>query len=223
MEEWQQTKYINYEVSTHGRVRNQKTGHLLKTTQGFDKDRGTSTYSVVCIHGKTVTVHRLVAEAFLPNPYGKAEVNHIDGDKSNNHVENLEWVTPSENIQHAYKNGLFQDRHKARYLYTIEGLFINEFDSLDDLLKKYLKKDILFGNSVYRNISDKKYICLDVFDSYKAFMSAAMYKQTKDIEFHYKNGTIFTIEGKQYRWYGPNYFSPLVYPDLKEYREKSKF
>lgn len=55
---------------------------------------------------KTFSVSRLVAKAFLPNPDGKAEVNHKDGNKRNNAVENLEWVTKSENHRHAYANGL---------------------------------------------------------------------------------------------------------------------
>ena len=51
-------------------------------------------------------VNKLVATVFIPNPDGKSSVNHIDGDKLNNHVSNLEWATRSENMKHAYKHGL---------------------------------------------------------------------------------------------------------------------
>lgn len=56
---------------------------------------------------RTFLVHRLVASAFVPNPNGLSEVNHIDGDKLNNSAENLEWVTHSQNMRHSIEAGLY--------------------------------------------------------------------------------------------------------------------
>ena len=59
---------------------------------------------------KDYAIHRIVANAFIENPKHKEEVNHKDGNKQNNSVDNLEWVTPKENMQHAHKTGLIKSK-----------------------------------------------------------------------------------------------------------------
>lgn len=86
-----------YEVSDTGLVR--INGQLRKQ----HRNNG---YLRVTIGGKSVPVHRLVAAAFIPNPLGYAEVNHLDGNKANNIAANLEWCSRSHNMRHAYANGL---------------------------------------------------------------------------------------------------------------------
>ena len=98
--------YEGYQVSNHGRVRNKKTGKILKP---YKTNRGYHTVGF-WLDGKKkrLSVHRLVAQAFLPNPQKLPEVNHINGCKTDNHLCNLEWVSCSANIAHAYQNGLRQ-------------------------------------------------------------------------------------------------------------------
>jgi hypothetical protein len=91
-----------YQVSTHGRVRHIPSGNILKPFKVGKHPR----YDAVQLLRKSKRLHRLVASAFIPNPDNLPEVNHIDGVKTNNHVNNLEWVTTKDNIAHALKNGL---------------------------------------------------------------------------------------------------------------------
>lgn len=99
MEQWKEIKDTGgYQVSSLGRVITSK-GKLLT---GANKDG----YIRVCVQYKLIRLHRLVAQYFLENPENKPEVNHKDGDKKNNCVENLEWSTRKENMCHATKTGL---------------------------------------------------------------------------------------------------------------------
>ena len=111
MEIIKQYKFNNiltdYLISDKGKVFSikRKSLKLLKSTKsssGYRKVR-------LSINGKIYnrTIHRMVAETFIPNPKNKKEVNHKDGNKSNNNVSNLEWTTRKENAIHAYDHGLF--------------------------------------------------------------------------------------------------------------------
>lgn len=103
---WKNIPGTYYSVSDTGLVRNDKNNMLLRSYK-TGKRRNYETVGLY-INGnkKNFKVHRLVAEAFIDNPENKPQVNHIDGNTSNNNVNNLEWVTNSENQLHAWKNGL---------------------------------------------------------------------------------------------------------------------
>lgn len=95
----------DYSVSTEGEVRKDTTNYILSQSSQQDYK-----FVGLIINGKQkrMRVHRMVALTFIDNPDNKPYVNHINGNRSDNNVENLEWVTPSENTQHAVNTGLFK-------------------------------------------------------------------------------------------------------------------
>lgn len=131
-----------YSVSNHGRVRSHdmmmgnrhqsktiRKGRILKPSLDGKKYLNVK----LCLNGKqtSVKVHRLVAMCFVPNVGGKPQVNHIDGVKQNNHASNLEWCTNTENIVHAYQNGLIATNNGERH----HNARITE-DGAQDIIKR---------------------------------------------------------------------------------------
>jgi hypothetical protein len=127
IEEWRIIERTsNYEISNYGEVRNKITNKILKL--GL---LGGYLSITLIINGKKILfkIHRLVAEYFLVCPDEIHVVNHKDGNKINNRLENLEWVSRSENSKHAFRLGLNKGKKIKISQYTLDNVFIKEYDS----------------------------------------------------------------------------------------------
>ena len=138
----------NYEVSNTGEIRNKSTGKIIA-----QRNNGHGYLTVHLYNSskrKVYYVHRLVASAFLENKENKPEVNHINGDKTNNNVSNLEWCTRSENSIHAYRTKLRTVSQKTINAGRKQMIYINNSELRKIALQRAAK--------VNRNKSQNEYI-----------------------------------------------------------------
>lgn len=113
-------------------------------------------------------LHRLIAIAFIPNPENKPQIDHLDGNKTNNKVTNLEWVTCRENIRRAWRNGLnkptFGERHGNAKLTDEQAMFIKTHYKRNDKefgCKAFMKKYNISQTPIYNILRKKGWKHLD--------------------------------------------------------------
>ena len=144
MEVWKQIEgYDNYMVSNQGRVKSLKNGKekVLKCCKYKDEYLSIN----LCKNGKQKIhkIHRLVAEAFIPNPDNKPCIDHINTDKNDNRVDNLRWVTHKENSNNPLtinkwkiKIGKLHHNHKPILQFSLDGEFIRKWDCACDIQRE---------------------------------------------------------------------------------------
>ena len=150
-QKWKPLLFCNgkYKISNHGNLMSvytmSKTGEITMLNTIIKPHKNDKGYMKIDIRWsnegvwkrKKMAVHRLVAMAFIPNPENKPEVNHLDFDTTNNHVNNLEWATSKENSAHYYASQKFKERKALRYT-------------------TFSKEDVLYIRAMFNKIPVKK-------------------------------------------------------------------
>ena len=145
-------KRLQY-ITTHNRVWKER---ILTNT--LTKDGYLKVGMKVDNDQKDVRVHRLVTMTFVPNPNNLPEVNHKDGNKLNNHVDNLEWATSSQNQQHAVENNLqpiHVNTYKGKFTEEQRNAIINEYNNTDVSIRKLAEKYNVYHSTISSIINNK--------------------------------------------------------------------
>lgn len=185
------------EVTKDGRLRawHSSWGRYVEKTPRNDKDG----YKVVSTRypdgrGTTARVHRLVAEAYIPNPENKPVINHINGVKYDNRVENLEWATVAENTQHGYDSLGVQSAISIPVLLLIDGKPYSSYQSVT-----HMSELIGINRNQYRNIEHESEGYFTFIEGYDYHLDVPHNRPVWEKDFRINmRGRYFLCEGRYY-------------------------
>ena len=146
-EEWKDVEGYEglYQVSNYGRVKSleKNAGRSFRKSKILNLNLDTSKYGFYVLSCnskiKHFTAHRLVAKTYILNKEDKPQINHIDGNKLNNNIYNLEWCTDKENKEHGWKNKIYkycEKRYKKIYQYDLNKNLLKEWNSVKEICEK---------------------------------------------------------------------------------------
>lgn len=156
--------YDNYYITENGDIYNKYNKKLKPCNNG----RGYLIVGLTLSSGKRIvkSVHRLLAEAFIDNPFNYSDVNHIDGDRLNNNLNNLEWLTHGDNIKHSYKLENRSAKGSNNSNCKTSESTVNEIcDLLQQGFSSACIRDLGYNYNIVRKIKNRK-IWLDISSNY---------------------------------------------------------